>query len=427
MSSQPHLLNDCFLHDKDRMRHDEVVALLKERLSRTVESEQVDLGNARGRYLAETVSSPRNVPLHDNSAVDGYAFKHADYQAAEKLTIKGRVAAGDISARPLEDGSAVRIFTGAAMPPGTDTVAMQEDCEVSPDGDLVTIPPGLSEGANRRLAGEDLKAGERVMEIGDRLRPQDLATLASIGLSRISAFKKLRIALVSSGNELVSAGSADELQLGQVFDSNRIMLDALCRTQPVDVLDLGVVADDPEAVHEVLSHASGNADLILTSGGASRGDEDYMIRSLERLGKRHLWQIAIKPGRPMCMGQIKDCVYVGLPGNPVAAFVCFLLYCLPVIQILTCGKHEEPMRIPVPSGFEIPKKKVDRREFMRGWLSRAEDGTLVAQKFPRDGSGLISGLRQADGLIEIPEDVSRVEQGDIVSYIPFSQFGILGS
>lgn len=427
MSSRAQLLNDCFLHDKDRMRHDEVIQLLVSRLNAVAAPENVTLQAASGRYLAEPVKAPRDVPMHDNSAVDGYAFAHAEYENANRMTIGPRIAAGDAYAGVLDPGAAARIFTGAAMPQGADTVAMQEDCDLSQDGTRVLVPPGLKAGANRRMAGEDVAAGDTILHTGQRLRPQDLAALASLGASNVSVFRKLRIALVSSGNELVRPAPGAEISHGQVFDSNHPMLEALCRTQPVDIEDLGIVEDDRRTVQRVLSDAASSHDIILTTGGASRGDEDHMVSALDQLGKRHLWQIAIKPGRPMSFGQIGDCVFLGLPGNPVAAFICFLLYCLPVMRILSGSVHTEPMRIPVAAGFEVPRKKIDRREFQRGWLEQGEDGTLVANKFPRDGSGLISGLCEANGLIEITEDISRIRRGDIVHYIPFSEFGLIKS
>lgn len=424
MNSRPQLLDDCFLHDKDRMRHDEVIRLLVSRLSAVAGPETVSLETASGRYLAQPVKAPRNVPMHDNSAVDGYAFAHADYEKSASMTIGPRIAAGDVYDGRLSPGKAARIFTGAAMPSRADTVAMQEDCTLSADDTLVSVPSGLKAGANRRLAGEDVSAGDTILHAGQRLRPQDLAALASLGAAEVSVYRKLRIAIVSSGNELIRPAPAATLRLGQVFDSNHPMLDALCRTQPIDIDDLGIIEDTGNAVQRALSDAAANHDIILTTGGASRGDEDHMVNALDQLGQRHLWQIAIKPGRPMSFGQIGDCVFLGLPGNPVAAFICFLLYCLPVIRILSGGVYREPMRIPVAAGFEIARKKLDRREFQRGWLERGDGGALIANKFARDGSGLISGLCEANGLIEIPEEVDRVRRGDIVHYIPFSEFGV---
>jgi len=425
MSKRPSLLNDCFRHDRDRLRHKEVIGLLLSRLTRVAEPESVPLEAASGRYLAAPINAPRDVPLHDNSAVDGYAFSHADYLTSASMPVGHRIAAGDPVGITLKRGEAARIFTGATMPRNADTVAMQEDCALTPDGTAVSVPAGLKAGANRRRAGEDLSAGDAVLSPGQRLRPQDVATLASLGFADVPVYRKLRIALVSSGNELVRPAPGATIDEGQVYDSNHAMLEALCHTLPVEIADLGILEDDAATVRETLAAAAANHDVILTTGGASGGDEDHMVEALDRLGKRHLWQIAIKPGRPMSFGQIGGCIFLGLPGNPVAAFVCFLLYAIPAIQTLSGGRYREPMRLRVAAGFEMPKKKIDRREFQRGWLERDSDGTVIACKFPRDGSGLISGLRRAEGLIELPEALAGVRRGDRVDYIPFSEFGLM--
>jgi len=292
------------------------------------------------------------------------------------------------------------------------------------DGPTVVLPTALKKGANVRRAGEDVTEGTRVLESRHRLRPQDIATLASFGFAEIPVRKPVRVALISTGNELLRPGMA--IKPGQVFDSNHFMLRALCETLPVAMTDCGVLPDDAQAVEAAIADAAETHDVILTTGGASRGEEDHIITTIDKLGKRHLWQIAIKPGRPMSFGQIGDCVFLGLPGNPVAAFVCFLLYCRPAITMLGGGGWAEPQRFPLPAGFAIANKKPDRREFWRGWLEQDEDGQTVVRKFPRDGSGLISGLREATGLIEIPEEKTSVAEGDHVDFLPFSGFGING-
>ena len=268
-------------------------------------------------------------------------------------------------------------------------------------------------------------AGDVLLGTGQLLRPQDIAALASIGIAQVPVFQRLRVAIVSTGDEIVDPGTVADLEEGQVFDSNRHMLAALCDHLPLQVTDLGILEDDEAAIEAALSDAAGGHDVILTTGGASRGEEDHIVNAIDRLGKRHLWQIAIKPGRPMSFGQIGACVFLGLPGNPVAAFVCFLLYCHAAMRLLGGGIHHEPLRFEVPAGFEIKSKKPDRREFLRGWLETDQGTGTVVRKFQRDGSGLISGLRSADGLIELDEDVRAVRPGDMVRYIPLSQFGII--
>nr|WP_306266608.1 gephyrin-like molybdotransferase Glp [Pararhizobium sp. IMCC3301] len=427
MTEPRKLLNDCFLHDKDRLRHDDVLTLLRERISTVAGTETIVLEAACGRILAQPIIAPRNVPLSDNAAVDGYAFCHADFKAVGGwFEVADRVAAGHARKQAMPRQTAARIFTGAAMPDGLDTVAMQEDCEphIQNDRPFVAIPPGLKQGANCRKSGEDVLEGTTVLVAGDSLRAQDLAAIASLGISEVVVYRKLKVALLSTGDELLRPAPGVAPQPGQVFDANFFMLKGLLETLPVVVTDFGILPDDARLIRETISTAAAGHDMILTSGGASRGDEDHIITALDALGQRHLWQLAIKPGRPMTMGQIGDCVFVGLPGNPVAAFVCFLLYVRQIILSLQGSAWHDPVRFPVKAAFAIARKKPDRREFLRGILGRAEPDTLSVTKFDRDGSGLITSLREADGLIEIPEAVTQIEPGDTVSFIPFTELGL---
>jgi molybdopterin molybdotransferase len=301
---------------------------------------------------------------------------------------------------------------------------MQEDCEphVQDAQGFVAIPPGLKPGANRRKAGEDLTEGAVVVGSGTRLRPQELAAIASTGAGEVAVYKRLSVAIVSTGDEIVRPGAP--LQEGQVYDSNHVLLTALLESVDCTVADAGIMPDDEEAVRTTLAALAEKHDAVLTTGGASRGEEDHLIASLDAIGKRHLWQLAIKPGRPMCFGQVGDCAVVALPGNPVAAFVCFLLYVRPMLTLMAGGRWPEPQRFSVPADFDIAKRKTGRREFLRGWLATGKDGGLVVQKFPRDGSGLITSLREAEGLIEIAEDVPSVKRGEPVTFLPFSGLGL---
>ncbi len=419
-------IDDCFLHDKDRLRHAEAISLLKQNLRPIAGSEPVALADASNRILAEDTAAPHNVPLHNNAAVDGYAFRHSDL-STELMPVGGRIAAGDLDPEPLPSKIAVRIFTGAVMPEGADSVAMQEDCKT--EGKTVTLPAGLKVGANCRLAGEDLRSGDLVGTKGIRLSAADIAAMASIGQATLPVFKKLKVTIISSGDELRTVGDDQApLRVGEVWDVNAPLLSTLLSKLPVDMARTNIVADHQKAVEAVLRDASQTSDIILTTGGASRGAEDHMLAVLDKIGKRHLWQLAVKPGRPMMFGQIPrneqsaDCFYFGLPGNPVAAMVCFLLYVRPSILRLGGAAWSEPPHFPLPAAFEIPKKKPDRREFLRGILETGDDGTVAVNKFARDGSGLISSLRMADGLIEIPEEVTSVKKSQIVDFIPFSSF-----
>jgi molybdopterin molybdotransferase len=419
------LLDDCFVLDKDRLPHEEALAILKSRVRPVVGVERVALAEAAGRFLAESVVAPRSIPAHDNAAVDGYAFSYADYDKDKgaRLEVVGQAAAGHPFGAAPASGSAIRIFTGAAMPQGYDTVAMQEDVRVEASGkeSWAVIPPGLKQGANRRLAGEDAKAGAVLAEATLRLRPQEVAAAASAGREQLSCHAPLKVAIVSTGDEILRPGEAFEP--GKVYDANAPMLEGLLRATGVTATNLGVLPDQAEQVKDALSEASRKFDAVIISGGASQGAEDHVVRSLDALGKRHLWQIAIKPGRPMSFGQIGDCVVLGLPGNPVAVFVCFLIYVRPVLTRLAGGAWPEPQRYPLPAAF-TQKKKAGRREFWRAMLVQGVGGALQVAKFPRDGSGLISSLREADGLIEVAENVTEVKAGDLVDFVPFSEFGL---
>ncbi len=418
------ILDDCFLHDKERLRHDEALAILKAAVAPVVGTQRVQLEEACGRVLAEPVTSAQPVPSANNSAVDGYAFAFADYQATGGIfPVVERIAAGYPATGPLPVGAAARIFTGAVMPGRAETVAMQEDCERRDrDGEkIVIIPPGLKQGANCRLAGEDLGAGDIVCAAGQRLRPQELAAIASTGKAEITVFKPIRVALFSSGDEIVRPGAP--LSEGQIYDANHFLLRALLETVGAEISDLGILSDDARDVAEAIGAAARNHHAVLTTGGVSRGEEDHLVTTLDALGKRHLWQLAIKPGRPMTFGQIGKTIVLALPGNPVAAFVCFLLYVRPVFCVLAGAGWIEPPRFAVPAAFEIEHKKPDRREFLRGTLIR-ENGRLEVRKFAYEGSGLITSLRAADGLIELDEATTAVRRGDPVAFIPFSALGL---
>lgn len=419
------LIDDCFVLDSDRLPHGEALAILKSRVAPVVGVEDVPLDEAAGRFLAKAIVSPRAIPAHDNTAVDGYAFAHTAYdeKTGARAKVVGEASAGHGFDGTPPSGSAVRIFTGAVMPDGLDTIAMQEDVRVEEGGGerFAHLPPGLKQGANRRLAGEDAETGAVLVEAGARLRPQDVASAAATGLGQLSCYAPLKVAIVSTGDEILRPGEA--FTPGAVYDANAPMLQGLLAAAGAEAEDLGVLPDDSARVRGALLEASRNYHALVISGGASQGREDHVVDAIDALGTRHLWQIAIKPGRPMSFGQIGDCVVLGLPGNPVAVFVCFLIYVRPVLTRLAGGAWPEPHRFPLPAAF-TQKKKAGRREFWRARLTQAPDGRLNVAKFPRDGSGLISSLREADGLIEVAEDVTEVREGDLVDFIPFTEFGL---
>ena len=422
MSVNNQLLNDCFIHDKDRLKHDEALSILKERITPICEIEPLDLENASGRVLAEDIISSHNIPISNNAAVDGYAIRFEDLAKTNGIfPVVERIVAGDTKSRKLPPNSSVRIFTGAVIPAGADTVAMQEDCEIKGDSQVV-IPKKLTQGDNLRFAGEDVKAKATIAKKGQILRPQDIATIASAGVNSLKVYRKLRVGVLSTGNEILRPGNS--IRPGQVYDSNTYLINSLLKLLPVEFTNMGVLSDDFEKIKNKLSQSVSKFDVIISSGGASRGDEDYLNSAIDSLGSRHLWQLAIKPGRPMSFGQIENCALLALPGNPVAVMVCFLLYVYPTLLRLSGAPWFNPNRFPLPASFSIKNKKPNRREFLRGKLTLNQGKQLCVDKFPRDGSGLITGLCESDGLIEINEEITTIDPGDIVSFIPYSEFGI---
>ena len=421
-------VDDCFQANPARMPFAESLErarVLADAIGVVTSVETVRLAAACGRVLAEPITAPRDIPAHDNAAVDGYAFAFSDYDAdaGARLPVSARIAAGHPLGGSLASGAAARIFTGAVMPPGADTVAMQEDVAVHNAGGVETVqlPPGLKAGANRRRAGEDLKSGKVALRPRRILRPQDIAAIAALGQDRAECYQPLRIGLFSSGDELLKPG--DSFRAGAVYDSNSMMLSALAALAGAHVEPLGVLPDDASAVRARLSETAQDFPLILTSGGVSQGEEDHMTAALRALGEISLWQVAIKPGRPICAGRIGNCALVGLPGNPVAAFVCFLLYVFPLVQSMSGAGWRRARRFSVRAAFSMTKKP-GRREFIRGMLDETARGDLRARNYERTGSGLITSLREADGLIELPEDMTEIEPGDPLAFIPFTEFGI---
>jgi molybdopterin molybdotransferase len=406
------------------MRTDEALALLTERLSIVVDREECALRDAAGRILAEDITSTRAVPPHDNAAVDGYAVRFEDLSAdgETRLVLTGRIAAGDISDRPIGAGEAIRIFTGAAMPADGDTVLMQEDCREDRQGDNthVVIPPGIKQGANRRFTGEDIAAGDVILKAGTKLRPQEIGLTASIGLKTLSVYKPVRVALFSTGDEVRDAG--EDLPPGCIYDANRYSVAAALERLGCIVDDLGILPDSYDVIRDTLSAAADDHDLIMTSGGVSTGEEDHVRAAIDALGKMHFWRLAIRPGRPLALGQIGNVPFIGLPGNPVAVLVTFMRFARPAILRLGGSRVTEPAMYRVRAGFPL-KKKLGRREWLRVRLDRDADGAPVARKFPRDGAGILTSMVESDGLVELPEELTSFEAGTMVDFLPFSEIG----
>ena len=414
------LSDDCFAFGGALMPLQDALALLEERLSVVADVETAPLRGALGRILAEDIRAGRSVPPHDNSAVDGYAVRFAelDPDGETCLPVIGRIAAGDSPALPDPDASgAVRIFTGAAMPAGFDTVMMQEDCRAE-DG-AVRIAPGIRQGANRRFAGEDVEAGAVILRAGQRLRPQDLGLAASVGLTGLPVRTRLRVALFSTGNELREPGAA--AAPGAVYDANRFALAGLLEQLGCAVSDLGILPDDRATIADALGAAGAGHDLVLTSGGVSVGEEDHVRAAVESLGQIHFWRLAIKPGRPVALGQIGRTPFVGLPGNPVAVMVTFLRFARPLIDRLAGAAVHVPKPFPVRAGFDH-RKKANRREWVRATLE-ADAGGWTAHKYAQQGAGVLSSMTAASGLVELPEDATDIKAGMTVDFLPFSELG----
>jgi len=418
------LIDDCFAHHPDRLTAAEALELLRARVRPVVDRETVTLAEAHRRILAAPVISLRDVPGFDNVAIDGFAFAHAGLAATgptRLALVPGRAAAGHPFAGRLPRGAALRVLTGAPMPAGADCALMQEDVEL--DGDAVVIPPGVKPGANRRRAGEDVRAGQVALEPGIRLRPQDVGVAATFGLDRLEVFRPLEVALLSTGDELREPG--ERLRGGETYDANRTILFGLLRNLGCRITDLGILPDRADAVAGAMREAGAAHDAVITSGGASRGDEDHVVRTVHRLGRLHFWQIAVKPGRPLAFGHLGRAVFVGLPGNPVAAVVCFLRFARPLLTALGGGRWPEPRAFLVPADF-VMKKKPDRREYLRARLICGPDGRTWVRRIEREGSGILTSLTEADGLVELAEDRAGVERGDPVEFVPFSELGVPG-
>ena len=412
----PPLRDDCFALPVgvDWTPADQALALLRARLHRVVGQEQVDLSGALGRVVAAPVTARRANPPDPNSAVDGYGFAFASLGEGDQILplVQGRAAAGVPYDGKVPAGRALRVLTGATLPDGVDTVILQEDVSVG-TGEIA-FRAGIKPGANTRRAGEDVGEGETILAPGRVLTPADLALCAAVGVARLEVCLPLRVAIISTGDELAEPGHAT--RPGQIYDANRPMLSALVCDFGYEVVDLGKVPDDRDALRRALDRGAAEADVILTSGGASAGDEDHVSALLNEAGAMAEWRIAIKPGRPLALGLWRETPVFGLPGNPVAALVCALVFARPAMASLSGAGWFEPQGFDVPANFG-KRKKPGRREYLR---ARMRDGRV--EVFKSEGSGRISGLSWAEGLVELPEAGGEITPGDSVRYIPFASF-----
>jgi molybdopterin molybdotransferase len=417
------LTDDCFAFSGPLMPVAEVERLIAERVAPVAEIETVALAEAGGRVVAHDVTAPIALPPFDNSAVDGYAVRHADLDAAAetRLAVVDRVTAGRAAQHALTRGEAVRIFTGAPMPTGADTVFMQED--VRADGNAVIVPQGLKLGANRRLVGEDVRVGSVVLPAGRRLKAQDVALAAAVGLTTLAVRRRVRVAVFSTGDEIVEPGLPRPAPA--LFDANRFLLAGLLSQHGAQSTDLGILPDDPQTLAQAIARAAADHDLVLTSGGVSTGEADHVRHAVEMVGRLVFWRVAIKPGRPVAMGVIPGpradagTAFVGLPGNPAAVYVTFARVVRPLLLRLAGAEATPLVALPVRAAFSY-RKKSGRREYVRVKLVRAADGGIDAVKHPQEGAGVITSLTETDGLLELPEDVTTVALGATVGFLSYA-------
>lgn len=397
---------------------DEALAIIARAVLPVEETEIVRLDRALGRCLAEPVRATRSLPPFDNSAVDGYAFRRADVtgEGPAQLALVGESAAGVPFAGALPRGAAIRISTGAVMPEGADTVAMQEDCRR--EGERVVLDPAPPEAANVRYAGNDIMEGAIAVDAGRRLRAQDIALLRALGSVEAGVRRRLRIAIASTGTELREAGA--DLAEGQIVETNGLMLTQLLASRPVDITLLDPLPDDRAQTERALVEAGRRYDLIITTGGVSVGDHDHVRPALAAHGRVHFWRLAIRPGKPVLFGEIGGAMMLGLPGNPVSAMVTCLMVALPIVSALS---GEAANALP---GFRVPlgdpfRKSTTFRDFPRARLE-SRDGRTVAVPYRDQSSNLITSLTCADGLLDLPEGPAEVKAGDSVIYRPFPGF-----
>lgn len=392
------------------MRPDDAIRLLVDHARPVESTESVPLKDALGRILAGPVISGVDVPPADNSAMDGYAFRHGDLPpSGGRLPVSGRIPAGQAPG-DLAPGSAVRIFTGAEIPAGADTVVMQEHCR-SEDGAVFieTLPP---RGAHIRPRGQDIRRDQELLSAGPRLRAQELGLLASVGLGEVTVRRRLRVAVVSNGDELVEPGHP--LARGQIYNSNRYLLTGLLRDWGFEPMDLGIARDEPKAIAEALSGAASLADVILSSGGVSVGEEDHVKAVVESLGGLDLWKIAMKPGKPLAFGRVGDTPFLGLPGNPASALVTALVIARPFLFACQGRADTLPASVPMPAAFDRPGGS--RQEYLRVRI-----GPRGLELHPNQSSGVLLSSSWGDGLAVQPPD-RDVRAGDALDFCSWAAY-----
>jgi len=403
----------CSTSSSNLMPLDEALSLLINSANPVADEENVILDEAMGRVLSQSVASTINVPAWDNSAMDGYAVRYEDIINLEQLPVSQRIPAG-VHGLPLQPGTAARIFTGAPVPEGADTVIMQEI--ITRDGEMIRVDGDVTEGSNIRRAGEDIQKGCEVIASGTRLQAQHIGLAASTGTDALTVKRKLKVAMFTTGDELTMPGQ--DLAEGKIYNSNRYLFRGLLEKLGCEVIDLGNVIDEYEATCDAINTAASNADLILSSGGVSVGEEDYVKKALEELGRLDLWKIAVRPGKPLAFGNVSGVPFIGVPGNPVSLFVTFSIFVRPFILRSMGISETTPAEYQAAAGFDWPRPD-KRTEYMRARIETNDEGLRVANVYPSRSSGVLSSVTWADGMVVInPEQ--KLSKGDSVRFIPFS-------
>ena len=403
--------------DPKSLSADAALEQIKSGAARIKGIEKIAIREALNRILAEDIRSHINVPTGTNSAMDGYAVNSGDIPSSgnAELHVSGTAWAGKPYDGKLTAGSCVRIMTGAIMAEGADTVIIQEDVQVTGSG--IIIDGATRKGDNVRQAGEDIAAGDLILTRGRRLNPADIGLIASLGIAEVCVVRRLRVAFFSTGDELRSIG--ETLSDGAIYDSNRYTLYGMLERMGADIIDMGVIKDDLDDLEEAFSIAAANADVLITSGGVSVGEADYIKEILAKLGKVDFWKVAIKPGRPLAFGQVGNAIFFGLPGNPVSVMVTFYEFVQPALRKMIGEDDAGILSLRARSDSKL-KKRPGRVEYQRGILQKDQDGNLVVVKTGAQGSGILRSMSQANCFIILPIASSGVEPGEFVDIQPFS-------
>ena len=409
---------DSPVFNQSLMSVDEALEFLLDASVTTEKKESVSLDNSLSRILAFDIHSTINVPGFDNSAMDGYAIALSDNQLLQNnlsFDIVDRIPAGS-TGNELNKGCAARIFTGAPIPKGANTVIMQEECEVSEDGVQITIARAIKLNENIRPTGNDIVEDDVILSSGKQIQPQDISLASSVGVGELIVYKKIKVGVFFTGDELVEPGTP--LSSGKIYNSNRYALVALLGQVGCEVINLGNIEDKFSATCDALEALESQCDLIMTTGGVSVGEEDHVKPAVESLGELNLWKIRMKPGKPLAYGKVKQTPFIGLPGNPVSSFVTFCIFSLPFIKKMQGNNNYQSKIIKVKANFECKRAK-PRREYARARIDHSEN-TPVANLYPKQGSDVMSSIVWADGLVEIPEN-KTFESGELLNYYPLSE------